>query len=372
VNKRTTSLISLIALGAAMVWGMLAQRNHWPPYQLVKGALDLASPPPGGGHLRPDPALVEQIDPRYREVDPLSLVHAADPYGFEELRAELLVFLFGGYTLPATLPHALGPIEHADFGREVGVWEVRMDHGLTSTVFDLPGDGPVVLYHQGHGETTADCAETVRALNDAGCRVLVLAMPLESRNPGVKLPGGLELDQHIQLGWIDDSAGHPVRLLVEPVIVMLNELEAQGEPGPTTMIGLSGGGWTTTLAAAIDTRINLSIPVAGTLPLWLRTGVRGDWGDWEQNLPGLYSRWSYLDLYILGATGEGRAQLQILNQYDPVCFAGIRSQLYGETVSRIVDGLGAGGFEVFVDDTHARHDISVAARARILELIRGL
>ena len=372
MDKRTTFLISAVALGVAMFWGMLAQRNHWPPYQLVKVALDLASPPPGGGHLRPDPARVEEIDPRYREVDPLSLVHAADPFAFEELRSELVAFLFGEDMLPADLPHALDPVEHPDFGREVGVWEVRMDFGLTSTVFDVPGDGPVVLYHQGHGQTTAECAETVRALNDAGCRVLVFAMPLEARNPGVHLPNRLELASHMQLAWLNQDEGHPVRLLVEPVLVMLNELEAEGTPGQTTMIGLSGGGWTTTLAAAIDPRIGLSIPVAGTLPLWLRTGVPGDWGDWEQNLPEMYSRWSYLDLYILGATGEGRAQLQILNQYDPVCFAGIRSQLYAETVSNIVDSLGPGGFEVFVDDTHARHDISVAARSLILELIGGL
>ena len=32
------------------------------------------------------------------------------------------------------------------------------------------------------------------------------------------------------------------------------------------MMGLSGGGWTTTLAAALDPRIDLSIPIAGSIP----------------------------------------------------------------------------------------------------------
>ena len=36
------------------------------------------------------------------------------------------------------------------------------------------------------------------------------------------------------------------------------------------MIGLSGGGWTTTVAAAIDPRVGLSIPVAGSLPFDMR------------------------------------------------------------------------------------------------------
>lgn len=31
-------------------------------------------------------------------------------------------------------------------------------------------------------------------------------------------------------------------------------------------MGLSGGGWTTTLAAALDPRIDLSIPIAGSIP----------------------------------------------------------------------------------------------------------
>jgi len=62
----------------------------------------------------------------------------------------------------------------------------------------------------------------------------------------------------------------------------------------------------------------------------------------------------------------------VINQYDPVCFAGVRSDLYVDVVRGIVEGMGPGGFDVLIDDTHARHDISVAARAVILELIDGL
>ena len=34
------------------------------------------------------------------------------------------------------------------------------------------------------------------------------------------------------------------------------------------MVGLSGGGWTTTLASAIIPDIKLSIPIAGSIPKW--------------------------------------------------------------------------------------------------------
>ena len=54
------------------------------------------------------------------------------------------------------------------------------------------------------------------------------------------------------------------------------------------MIGLSGGGWTTTVYAAIDPRIVKSIPVAGTLPLYLRGDHYNH--DLEQYVPAHHKR----------------------------------------------------------------------------------
>ena len=60
------------------------------------------------------------------------------------------------------------------------------------------------------------------------------------------------------------------------------------------MIGLSGGGWTTAVEAAIDPRIKLSIPVAGLgtavcaeqdrLSRRLGAGLRSD--VWRRTSPG--------------------------------------------------------------------------------------
>src|SRR5436189_4849979 len=84
------------------------------------------------------------------------------------------------------------------------------------------------------------------------------------------------------------------------------------------MVGLSGGGWTTTICAAIDPRIRFSFPVAGTIPLALRTG--GSVGDREQYEPSFYRIAGYPDLYILGSQGHGRKQVQILVRRDDCCF----------------------------------------------------
>ena len=115
----------------------------------------------------------------------------------------------------------------------------------------------------------------------------------------------------------------------------------------------------------------MAAPVAGSLPLWLRSGQRADWGDWEQSIPELYRVMNYLELYVLGASGPGRGQLQVLNQYDPCCFAGVRSRVYETVVAERVASMGAGGFAVLIDDSHAAHAISPIAVGEFL-VLRGL
>ena len=130
------------------------------------------------------------------------------------------------------------------------------------------------------------------------------------------------------------------------------------------MVGISGGGWTTVLIAAIDPRIKCSYPVAGSFPIYLRASR--DWGDYEQTVPNLYRVANYPELYVMGAYGSGRKQLQILNKYDSCCFAGVKYQTYEDTIRQAVMKLGEGGFEVLLDDTHKEHKISNYALTVIL------
>jgi hypothetical protein len=134
------------------------------------------------------------------------------------------------------------------------------------------------------------------------------------------------------------------------------------------MVGLSGGGWTTTLAAAIDTRIDKSFRVAGSYPIYLRSNSSRDWGrgDYEQTVPEIYNTANYLELYILGSHGANRKQLQIINQYDSCCFAGTKWETYKDIVRKVVRELKAGEFDLFMDTTHMEHVVSDAAISRIL------
>jgi hypothetical protein len=118
--------------------------------------------------------------------------------------------------------------------------------------------------------------------------------------------------------------GNPLRLFLESTAIGLNHVkhpDTRSDLPPYRtfhMIGLSGGGWTTTVYAAVDPTICCSFPVAGTLPLYLRSG--GSVGDREQFEPEFYRLAGYLDLYLLGAAGAGRTQVQILVRKDDCCF----------------------------------------------------
>src|SRR6185312_13818026 len=67
--------------------------------------------------------------------------------------------------------------------------------------------------------------------------------------------------------------GSPFRYFLDTTLQSLNYLESLNEYSEVDMIGLSGGGWTTTLYAAVDPRIMRSFPVAGSIPLYLRGTV---------------------------------------------------------------------------------------------------
>jgi len=159
--------------------------------------------------------------------------------------------------------------------------------------------------------------------------------------------------------------GHPVKYFVEPVIAVLNFIEERYNFSLVSMVGLSGGGWTTTLAAALDPRIRYSFPVAGSLPLFLRSSR--DWGDYEQTVPELYQVTNYLELYVMGFYGEKRKQIQILNRYDPCCFSGEKAYFYGDAVKSRSNNGDCGYFDVIIDDSHREHKISKRAMEIILD-----
>jgi hypothetical protein len=159
------------------------------------------------------------------------------------------------------------------------------------------------------------------------------------------------------------------------------------------MMGLSGGGWTTTLYAALDPTIETSMAIGGTLPLYMRRCANRanipvppancNWGydgDSEQTFPDTYKIAGYLDLYALSTHGRAnRQQIQVLNRRDNCCFgegqfAGLGSgtgawdkavQDY-EKIVNVATGTEAGAFHVVIDEKSVKHEISRAIVAGLI------
>jgi hypothetical protein len=255
---------------------------------------------------------------------------------------------------------------------------ITMEYGLESHVYHFLPRSPnnkVILYHEGHEGDFYLSKEQIGQFLDNGYSVVAFDMPLTGRNnqPTVQIPrlGKLALTSHDQMKFLTPEHGHPVKFFVEPVVIVLNYLEHNFDYSSVSMVGLSGGGWTTTLAAAIDTTIEMSFPVAGSYPIYLRSNSPNDWGDYEQTVPEVYATTTYLELYILGSDGPKRKQLQILNEYDPCCFGGTKGETYKDIVRERVFELGTGEFDLFLDTTNSSHSISEAAMSRILDEIRN-
>jgi hypothetical protein len=260
-----------------------------------------------------------------------------DATNLEAKRLALIDYLWGDHGFPTALPAVQrgipSPLSGLTNLRRVDELRIAMDGGesnVTQHFIAARSNGRLVVVSLGHMCTFADeddvdptsdegygLYRTVDALLKDGYSVLGAYMPHMR-------PGECADIDHNELLAKPVTYGHAAKWFMEPVAVSLNYLSANatsdGFPRyrDFSMMGLSGGGWTTTLYAAIDPRVKTSIPIAGSVPIYLRSG--DSLGDGEQMLPELYAIAGYPDLYALGAAGIDRRQVQVLNRHDGCCF----------------------------------------------------
>ena len=380
-----TSLV-VILMFFSLLYGMVSYRNHWPPYRLFERAFErLPYSMQGGSSVRQIPEIRALPEPNSKgplDTDVEALIRIQTPADAEKLRNDLIRFLWGTPGLPTSYPatviQGFSDSRYDDIAslERIDKLVVEMEFGLESNIYHFIPANPnnrVVLFHQGHAGDFYNSKENITRLLDDGYAVVAFSMPLLGLNnqPTVfhSRFGILTITDHDQMSFLVPEHGHPVKFFVEPVIVALNYLARDYGYSSVSMVGLSGGGWTTTLAAAMDTRISQSFPVTASYPMYLRANSNVTWGDYEQVTPDLYETVNYLEMYVLGAYGPGRIQLQILNKFDPCCFNGTVSKTYKDVVQTRVHQLGAGEFDILLDDTHREHIISYAAMG---EILRGL
>jgi len=241
---------------------------------------------------------------------------------------------------------------------------VEMEYGINSVSYlFIPeqSNEKLILYHQGHQGDFLLGKDTIQFFLDRNFTVLASTMPLVGMNnqPVVEIDGlgKIKLTSHDQLRLLEANNFNSMKLFVAPIQINLNFLEKEYDFKRYSMIGLSGGGWTTVVYSAIDERISDSFSVAGSLPFYLRVDDR-DIGDYEQTNIDLYQNVNYLELYVLSAYGDGRKHFQIFNKNDPCCFSGNGYETYEFVIKDKISQLGKGNFQIFIDDTHNEHKIS--------------
>ena len=241
---------------------------------------------------------------------------------------------------------------------------VEMEYGINSVSYLFLPEQPnekLILYHQGHGGDFLLGKDTIKFFLDRNFTVFAMTMPLLGMNnqPIAEIDGlgKIKLNSHNQLRLLEANDFNPMKLFLDPIQINLNFLDKEYNFKRYSMIGLSGGGWTTVVYSAIDERISDSFSVAGSMPFYLRVDDR-DMGDYEQRNIELYQNVNYLELYVLSAYGDGRKHIQIFNKNDPCCFSGNGYETYEFVIKDKISQLGKGNFQIFIDDTHTQHKIS--------------
>lgn len=322
--------------------------------------------------------------------DPTNQIRFDDPVEAEARRASLINFIWSG-GLPTTTPtvvtnvafptQAVGidTLNVASVDRlEVNVsnWGFQSNSYLMHPT-NTENSNRLVIVHQGHAsDLDYGVGTTANYFLQHGFTVLTMKMPLYGWNTDTTafIPGyGSKIyANHDQLITNTGPAGGGwgYRTFLEPVVQGINHIVATNPAlEDVSMIGLSGGGWTTSMMAAIDERISLSIPVAGSAPLYVRNADPTSVGDTEQTYSPLYNEnilpdgtgggvATWLEIYALGGYGTGRRQIKVTNEFDNCCFVGTYPDTYKTIVANKVSSLGAGQWEHVLDSSHHAHQIS--------------
>ena len=264
------------------------------------------------------------------------------------------------------------------------VWNMSTLFEITSTVFYSPLSGDptkrsskAFLFHHGHSNCVCPGSGTLAVRCQPGCNssmptlrepveqytwwdlynvstffhslgydVFILSMPLKGVNIG---PGSNETFVNSDHWWFlqwEEKGDAALRYFLEPAYLTVNYAVANGYT-EINMAGLSGGGWSTTFASAIDRRITSSFPIAGSVPCAMRNPLApipgqlwsgNDAEDFEQSCrpttPVLHPTGrndragraafgvcNYTCQYLLAGLEPHRYQVQILHEYDSCCFS---------------------------------------------------
>ena len=315
------------------------------------------------------------------EDDIVSLIHIHDFDSKTEVQKHLVNSIWKQNAIPVNEPSKIEKniisqqYENLENLDSIDKFTIEMEYGVNSIAYFFKptiSNDKLIIYHQGHRGDFFEGKQTIQYFVEKNYTVVALSMPLLGMNsqPIIDHPqfGKIKIESHNQFELLENDNFNPIKFFVEPTIILINYLENNYNFNSYHMIGISGGGWTTTLVPAIDDRITQSYSIAGSYPIFLRSETK-NFGDYEQHNMELYNIANYLDLYVMASLGPDRKFVQIFNMYDPCCFDGTSFEEYEEEITKIIEKSDNGYFKIYLDDTHKQHIISEYALEIIINEI---
>ena len=328
----------------------------------------------------------------YQGFDPLSLIKMQNAGDVKNLRVSLTEFLFPEERrIPVTdYPEVeLGNLEEVipnlQFASGYKKLTHRQAYGFrtTSILFEPKNSSDcIMIFHAGHKADVWTASKLQNAGLQNGCLVATMFMPLESPldpSPVIRDPslGPIRIASHYDLSLLNgiDPPFEVVQLFIRPVIQMINYAISDRGISNIYMVGFSGGGWIATLAAAIDTRIDKIVSIAGGLPQYLRLDPRISPAmrtDFEMSNGTLYREANLIQQYVLAATPNDRHFLQVL-VHEGAIFNGKYADIYSDAIKSFLADCDdcSGDFELVTDKTVNEHSFSPWAESYVIEHLFG-
>lgn len=317
-----------------------------------------------------DPYVFEEVRPELVSIDPADFLTVQTPEAVEEMRHRLAALVYGAGGRAPVVPRydysettiTIGLSNLAGVSRVIRYY---LSHrpGVLSYLYLLKPEEPVagraLIYHHGFAGNFLQHSDFLEKALSEGFTIVALDQFGYGENAR-EAPCEFDPDPECQanLQYDLEKLNTPLAIHLEPVLAGVDLLVSQGAAVETVdAIGFSAGAGTIVLAATVEPRLRRTVAVAGTLPYYLREGQDAPIG--VADYPPLRAAAGMMDQYLLGAVGEGRAQLHLFNRYDRCCFRNGKGGLYSPVLEERLTRLDLGGrFEVAIDETHARHKIS--------------
>ncbi len=187
-------------------------------------------------------------------------------------------------------------------------WMVGQDYGCYHFhCIPINGNGKVVFSPFGHGQTWTNIntdygiAALITQLLDAGYYVICSYPVGFGSNKAIKE----DVSQHHDFSALEyPGVYNPLELFLNHWIYEYNYLKANFNFTEFSMIGHSGGGWTTVLVSALIEEITKSFAIAGGIvPLFLYAAKSAHYenGNLTEESNVFFNNYTYLDFYALAS-----------------------------------------------------------------------